>query len=681
MRARRHLLFMVILLLGTVFGTLLSLVGPTSVLAQRPTATRQTPGGRPTPEGRHASECISELTSTLSASTTRLCDPVTATVRLAPSCPFCAGGISIVFVMPERAEGNLWARGATRGMLTSLKNYRRDYFKNTRRDFITQVGVVRYTPTRAEVLLGMTTNLDRGESAVAQMQAGTQAGGAYEDAADAAVSLLENAERTDGTAGYRACMEIVVYYVDFTGVADKKAALIQMGQAKVKIESRANYFYAACVAANTIGGIMGGCDQTFFIQRNDRYFGFPNGAPGKFAAVLEGDIRQEEDRKTPPLVQALELTQHLPVGLSYLPGSGVPPPSKVVTTTGGETELTWKWSPVPELQPETVTYRIQPLDEGAWAVTGGMRLDDVQGKSRDGLMATQALTVSDRCLPPTPTPTNTATSTNTPEPTPTDLPPTATPTATSTATATATPTVTPTRVPVPVYLPIMLFERCLPELRRVDLLLAIDASTSMAELAGDGQTKIAAARTAAAALLAALPLEAGSQAAVLTFNSAATLDQPLTGDRAALQQALDSFQLSRQTCLVCAVQAADAELSGPRHRSGALQVMVLLTDGRSNPQPVAEAIVAATAAKEHGVVIFTVGLGDDLDVEALGAMASQLDYFRTAASATDLAAIYRDIAGLLPCPADAFWGNRVLTQPRPAPLRRAPARAWGALPD
>lgn len=676
MQARRRLLFMVILFLGTVFSTVLSLAGPGPVLAQRPTATRQTPGGRPTPEGRHASECISELTSTLSASTTRLCDPVTATVRLAPSCPFCAGGISIVFVMPERAEGNLWARGATRGMLTSLKNYRRDYFKNTRRDFITQVGVVRYTPTRAEVLLGMTTNLDRGESAVAQMQAGTQAGGAYEDAADAAVSLLENAERTDGTAGYRACMEIVVYYVDFTGVADKKAALIQMGQAKVKIESRANYFYAACVAANTIGGIMGGCDQTFFIQRNDRYFGFPNGAPGKFAAVLEGDIRQEEDRKTPPLVQALELTQHLPVGLSYLPGSGVPPPSKVVTTTGGETELTWKWSPVTKLQPETVTYRIQPLDEGAWAVTGGMRLDDVQGKSRDVIMATQALTVSDRCLPPTPTPTNTATSTNTPEPTPTALPPTATPTATSTATSTATPTVTPTRVPVPVYLPIMLFERCLPELRRVDLLLAIDASTSMAELAGDGQTKIAAARAAAAALLAALPLEAGSQAAVLTFNSAATLDQPLTGDRAALQQALDSFQLSRQTCLVCAVQAADAELSGPRHRSGALQVMVLLTDGRSNPQPVAEAIAAAMAAKQHGVVIFTVGLGDDLDVEALGAMASQPDYFRTAASATDLAAIYRDIAGLLPCPADAFWGNRALTQPRPVPLRRAPARAW-----
>ena len=34
---------------------------------------------------------------------------------------------------------------------------------------------------------------------------------------------------------------------------------------------RDSYFYAACVAANTIGGIMGGCDQTFFIQRNDRY--------------------------------------------------------------------------------------------------------------------------------------------------------------------------------------------------------------------------------------------------------------------------------------------------------------------------------------------------------------------------------------------------------------------------
>jgi len=29
-----------------------------------------------------------------------------------PSCPFCMGGSSIVFVIPERAEGNLWARGS-----------------------------------------------------------------------------------------------------------------------------------------------------------------------------------------------------------------------------------------------------------------------------------------------------------------------------------------------------------------------------------------------------------------------------------------------------------------------------------------------------------------------------------------------------------------------------------------
>lgn len=678
MRVQRQMLLMVVLMLGAVLGTALSLAQPSGALAQPPTPVRPTPG-RPTPEGRHVSECTSVLTSTLSASTTRLCDPVTATVRLSPSCPYCTGGISIVFVMPERAGSSLWVRGNARAMLTSLDKYRREYFKNTRREFMTQVGVVSYSPQRAGIVLAMTTKLNQGEAAVNTIQQGTQAGGAYQAAGDAAVNLLKSAERTDGTGGYRACIEIVVFYVDFTAVGDKLDALSEIAKARNRIESRAGYFYAACVAEDTIAGIMNGCEYTYFIQRVDKYFAFPNDAPSKFAGTMDRDIRQEEQKKPPRQVEEIELTQRLPVGLAYLPGSGVPRPSKVVTTTGGETELVWRWSPVPKLQPELVTYGIQPLDEGSWVVTGDLHMEDVQNMSRDVVMATQPLTVSDRCLPPTPTPTDTPQPTDTPEPTPTD-PPTATPTATATATATATPTVTPTRVPVPVYLPILLTERCLPELRRVDLALVIDASTSMEEPAGDGQTKLVAARTAAAALLAALPLEAGSQAAVVTFNNDATLDQPLTGDRASLQRALDGFTLARQTCLVCGVQAADTELAGPRHRTGALQVIVLLTDGRSNPQPVAEAVAAAAAAKQRGMVVFTVGLGDDLDVDALRAMASQPDYFRSAATGSDLAAIYRDIAELLPCPADAFWGRRALVQPGPGPVR-APATTWrGHLP-
>jgi Mg-chelatase subunit ChlD len=677
MRVRRQMVLMVVLLLGAVVGSALSLARPSEVLAQRPTATRPTPG-RPTPDGRHASECTAELTSTLSADTTRMCDPVTATVRLAPSCPYCMGGISIVFVVPERAGSPLWVRSSAQQMLNSLDEYRREYFKNTRREFITQVGVVTFSPTRAFLTLAMTTKLDQGKSATSRVLQGSQAGGAYEAAGDAAVNLLKSAERTDGTGAYRACIEIVVMYVDFTAEPDKLDAMSRIGRARGRIDSRAGYFYAACVAENTIPGVLNGCEFTYFIQRNEDYFAFPNEGSGKFAGVMESDIRQEEEKPRPKQVTQMELKQLLPVGLAYVPGSGLPLPNAVVTKTNGETELTWNWNPVVKAQPETITYRIQPLDEGTWPISGSMRLDDVQNMHRDVVMATRPLTVTDRCLPPTPTPTDTPSPTDTPTPTATDLPATVTPT--STATATATATATPTRLPVPVYLPILLTERCKPEHRRVDLALVLDASTSMEEPAGDGQTKLQAARTGAAALLAALPLETGSLAAVVTFNNSATLNQPLTGDRAALQHALDNFTLARQTCLVCGVQAADTELAGPRHRTGALQVIVLLTDGRSNPQPVSEAVAAATAAKQRGMVVFTVGVGSDLDVDAMRAMASQPDYFRLSATGTDLSSIYRDIAELLPCPAEAFWGRRAFVLPPPGLSRRGLATAWPALP-
>lgn len=66
---------------------------------------------------------------------------------------------------------------------------------------------------------------------------------------------------------------------------------------------------------------------------------------------------------------------------------------------------------------------------------------------------------------------------------------------------------------------------------------------------------------------------------------------------------------------------------------------VLLTDGRSNPRPASEAVARAGEAKAAGMTVFTIGLGADIDVEAL-------------------AEIYRAIAVALPCPVGVFWGGR-----------------------
>jgi collagen type VI alpha len=86
--------------------------------------------------------------------------------------------------------------------------------------------------------------------------------------------------------------------------------------------------------------------------------------------------------------------------------------------------------------------------------------------------------------------------------------------------------------------------------------------------------------------------------------------------------------------------------------------MILLTDGRSNPRPIEDAIAEAQAARDRGVLIFAIGLGTDLDVDGLRQIASRPEYFYQSPDSTDLTEIYERIAGAIPCPPTDFWGRR-----------------------
>ncbi len=66
----------------------------------------------------------------------------------------------------------------------------------------------------------------------------------------------------------------------------------------------------------------------------------------------------------------------------------------------------------------------------------------------------------------------------------------------------------------------------------------------------------------------------------------------------------------------------------------------------------------ARRAKNAGVVVFTIGRGQDLDVAALAAIATRPAWFFAAPDAEALAGIYRAIAVTIPCPAGAWWGRR-----------------------
>ncbi len=58
------------------------------------------------------------------------------------------------------------------------------------------------------------------------------------------------------------------------------------------------------------------------------------------------------------------------------------------------------------------------------------------------------------------------------------------------------------------------------------------------------------------------------------------------------------------------------------------------------------------------VIVFTVGLGEDLDADALEAMASRPAHYFASPDAGALAGIYREIAVMITCPGEMFWGRR-----------------------
>jgi len=259
-----------------------------------------------------------------------------------------------------------------------------------------------------------------------------------------------------------------------------------------------------------------------------------------------------------------------------------------------------------------------------------------------------------------------------PSPTPTATPP---PTGTPTRPRpTASPTTPPTAVALPIYLPVALREVCVPAERHVDAVLVVDASSSMLELTAARRPKLDAAREAAGVFLDQLHLAAGDQAAIVAFNSQATLLAPLTGSRSQLDEALGRLAVAEQTRIDLGIETARLELAGPRRRAGNQAVLVVLTDGRANPDGPDAAVDEARQAKQAGAIVYTIGLGEALDEAALAEMAGGGGRFYRAPDAEALAGIYREIAGTIPCPAEAFWGRRL----RPVTARRAigPASAY-----
>ncbi|MFQ5460104.1 MAG: VWA domain-containing protein, partial [Anaerolineae bacterium] len=174
-----------------------------------------------------------------------------------------------------------------------------------------------------------------------------------------------------------------------------------------------------------------------------------------------------------------------------------------------------------------------------------------------------------------------------------------------------------------------------------DIVLVMDVSGSMAGPdAGGSGTKLDASKVAAEGFLDLLPFGT-FRVAVVAFNHEAQLLSPLSDLLVLARGALRGMVAAGGTDIAAGVDTARLELSGPRRRLSARGVIVLLTDGFSDP---VAAQRAADQAKLEGLRLFTVGFGTTTAEDLLRTMASTPEDFYLAPSAVELGEIYSAIA-------------------------------------
>jgi len=359
------------------------------------------------------------------------------------------------------------------------------------------------------------------------------------------------------------------------------------------------------------------------------------------ARFLYGIFEQIAERVTvSTLFRAITITDRIPANMQVVAGSAVPPATHDPATG----TLTWTLADVPPAG-LALRYELRPQAVGEWPTNVAAWGDFTDGFGTPGRLdfPVPRVRVFEDAVPTDP-PSATATRTATPTATPTAS-------ATPTATPTITPSPRPTVPPEPIFIPIALKEKpCVPTDRHADVVLVIDTSSSMV-----GE-KIAAAKAAARGFVDLLKLP-GDQAGVVGFNRQATLASGLTSSAAAAKAAIDGLATEPGTRIDVGLEAAVAELGGPRRRADNTPTIVLLTDGQQDAEP-DRPIAIAAAARAAGKVIFAVGLGSDVDAVFLERLAGVRGRTFLAPGPGDLGRIYAQIAGQVPCPPEVYWGAR-----------------------
>jgi len=182
-----------------------------------------------------------------------------------------------------------------------------------------------------------------------------------------------------------------------------------------------------------------------------------------------------------------------------------------------------------------------------------------------------------------------------------------------------------------------------------DIVLVIDRSASMRG------APLEAARGAARAFAELLDVR-HHRLGLTSFAGEATMDYGLTDDVATIIDHLQALTPDGGTNIAAGLERAGDNLTR-FGRLEALPVIVLLTDGRQNPDT-PDPVQAAVGLRAKGVQIFAIGLGPSVDVPSLNGIAGAPDRVYTAPTPSDLFPIYRQVLRVV---VESLAGNVILT--------------------
>jgi len=593
------------------------------------------------------SSCKGEMKGAVVTDTMLLCEQSEIIVDAAPACSSCPGGLNVVFVEVSEAFHADWQNDAAIGVLQHL---------DTIRSMTVRVAVVHYDSRQVVTRLRLTEQVSRARGPLNQPVLGHDPHGDFVGAAREALSILRDSRQDVERQGLPTPCEAVVFF------ASTKSAFPQdeqkMLEAAQLIKGDRVPLFVGCPESNT-GDY---CRTTRKMPSKSTWYAeVPD--TRKLASAMSGQTRSLEKDVG---VRTSGLSQLIPPGLEVEAGSINPAPSEVIGTSGTTMTLKWEWRNPEARQPQTVTFKLKPLQTGVWPVDGEMQITDMDGIKAKVVMAQKVITVTGPCIRPSETPMPS----DTPEPPPTSTPePPPTPTPTD-----LPPTETPTREPQPIYIPVSLREPACKNLERhADVVLVIDMSTSMNRQSVDGAQKKATVIDAAKAFVGRLDLTANEEgksdhASIVGFNNDAWVQLEMTNDAAAITTALDTLDLRQKegTRLDLAfLKGAEALQSGLRTTEN-MAVLVMLTDGLPNRVPadpetgrVEDTVIkAAQVAKDMGASVYTIGFGrstgdDIIDLvypELLAACATNPSMAYIEPRADRMAAIYSEIASVFTCP-------------------------------